>query len=200
MGNKKKGGFVPIIGLVMLGVIVVTGGIAFLLLSKPQTNQQKPAPVMPTLTANQIESAQYTLPDFGGPFTFNANGAASTSSMQGKANAAEPITLSANLLSDKTAFGDLNGDGAIDAVVPVVEQLGGSGSFYYLVAFLNDNGRPKEAATALLGDRIVVNSITIENGEIAVDMLDHGQNDGTCCATMPVIKHFKLEGTALSSR
>ena len=196
---KNKEGIVQItIALIILGLIVAAGGIYFGLTGTPKipkstTTENKPV----SLTLNQIKSAEYTLPDFGGPFTFNPSGTATTSADEGKGDAGATLTYTATLMSDKTTFGDLNGDGSPDAVVPVVEQLGGSGSFYYLVAFLNDNGQPKEVATQLLGDRIVVNSIAIKDGEIAVAMLDHGPNDGMARATMPVTKYFVLQNNSL---
>ncbi|MCL4392329.1 hypothetical protein M1413_03285 [Patescibacteria group bacterium] len=194
---KNEGGFSKIVTqLMVLGVIVI-GGVVYFAFEMPATNPQGSAPTALGLTANQIKTAEYTLPDFGGPFTFDADDTATTSAVEGKGSAGATLTYTATLMSDKTAFGDLNGDGAIDAVVPAVEQLGGSGSFYYLVAFLNDNGTPKEAAAVPLGDRIIVNSITIKDGEIAVAMLDHGPNDGMARATLPVTKYFVLQNSNL---
>ncbi len=194
---KNKEGFIPIgAALIALGVIIAAGA-AYFVFYKPQINQQKLSPSAPSLTTDQIETAAYTLPDFGGPFTFDADDTATTSAVEGKGSAGATLTYTATLMSDKTAFGDLNGDGSPDAVVPAVEQLGGSGSFYYLVAFLNDNGQPKEIATQLLGDRVVVNSIVIENGKVIVDMLDHGPSDGMARATMPITKYFVLQNNSL---
>lgn len=183
---KNNIGLAPITALIALSVMILAG-TAYFIFEKPQTATAN------NLTTDQIKTAQYTLPDFGGPFVFNANGEATTSILEGKGGAATGVTATANLISDKAALGDLNGDGKGDAVAAAVEQLGGSGSFYYLVAFLNANGQPQEAATELLGDRIIINAIAIQGGQITVDMLDHGPNDGMARATMPVTLHFKLQ-------
>lgn len=178
--------------LIVLGIVMLAGA-AYFIFAQPQ------AKTISNLTAGQVKTAQYVLPDFGGPFTFNAGGEATTSMAEGKGSAADGATMiaSANLMGDKIALGDLNGDGNGDAVVPTIEELGGSGSFFYLVASLNENGQPKEAATQLLGDRIVINSISVQNGQITVNMLDHGPNDGLARATMPVTKRFVLQNGAL---
>ena len=56
------------------------------------------------------------------------------------------------------AWGDLNGDGVDDAVVLLVENSGGSGSFVYMAAVLNQGGKPENVDTVLLGDRAQVQS------------------------------------------
>jgi hypothetical protein len=74
-------------------------------------------------------------------------------------------------LSDYNAIGDLNGDGAKDAAVVLVSDPGGSGTFYDLAVLVSQNGSPKHVATEALGDRIVVKSLAIQSGEIAITLL-----------------------------
>ncbi len=191
---KQKGGVSKIsTELMVLGIVVAVGAL-YLIFAKSTQTKTIPA----GLTAGQIKTANYTLPDIGGSFTFNDNGEYATSVSQGKGAVTPTITETAALMSNQIAFGDLNSDGKNDAAVPVVEQLGGSGSFYYIVIFLDDNGKPKEVGTKLLGDRIVVNSVKIENSQVAVAMLDHGPSDGMASATMPITKYFGFVDNAIT--
>ncbi len=102
-----------------------------------------------------------------------------------------------DFVKDFYAFGDLNGDGVDDAAVFLAENSGGSGVFTYVAAMLNQNGVPVNAGTAFLGDRSNLISVKIEDGIIAVDMVTQGPDDPLCCATLEVVKSFKLEGDEL---
>jgi len=64
-------------------------------------------------------------------------------------------------LGEPCAIGDLNGDGAADAMGVVQIESGGTGRFFTLVAWVNDGGSPRLAASTALGDRNGVGSITI---------------------------------------
>ena len=102
-----------------------------------------------------------------------------------------------DFLDDFYAFGDLNGDGVDDAAVFLAENSGGSGVFTYVAAVLNLSSTPVNVGTAVLGDRSNLISVKIEDGIIAVDMVTQGPNDPMCCATLEVVKSFKLDGDKL---
>jgi hypothetical protein len=95
------------------------------------------------------------------------------------------------------AFGDLNGDGVDDAAVILIESSGGSGNFRYLAAVINEGGAPVNVATQFIGDREQMQSITIEDGEITVDMVAHGPDDPMCCPTQEVTKRYQLRADQL---
>jgi len=78
---------------------------------------------------------------------------------------------------DTVAFGDLDGDSFADAAVILVTNGGGSGSFYEVFAVLDRQGAPAPVASAMLGDRIQVNSLMVQPGAIVVDMLTQGPGD-----------------------
>jgi LysM repeat protein len=102
-------------------------------------------------------------------------------------------------LSDPfVAFGDLNGDGVEDAAVILAENSGGSGVFVYLAAVVDQNGVPVNQATRLLGDRVQINTLLIDNGEIVLDMVTQGPDDPFCCPTLEVTLHFRLEADQLA--
>ena len=100
-------------------------------------------------------------------------------------------------LSDKMAFGDLNGDGEKDAAVILIINPGGSGTFRYLAAVINQNGAPNHVASQLLGDRVKVKSLSIKSGEITVKMITHGPSDPLCCPTLEAIQDYQLQGDKL---
>ncbi len=101
------------------------------------------------------------------------------------------------LFIEPYALGDLNGDKAEDAAVLLVENSGGSGSFVYLAAVLNQDGQPENAATTLLGDRAQVKSLSIADGQITVTLVTHGPNDPMCCPTQEETRVYRLESGQL---
>jgi hypothetical protein len=117
-----------------------------------------------------------------------------------------PLEPQENWLSrldpDLIASGDLDGDGAEDAAVIIRSQFGGTGIFVALAVLKNDGGSPVHLATDVLGDRVVVNAIAIERGEIIVDLLTFAppsspQWAGQCCPTELAVLRYRLEGTQL---
>jgi len=91
------------------------------------------------------------------------------------------------------AFGDLNGDGVDDAAVVLGSWTGGSGYYLGVSALSLQNGVPVNIASECLGDRVLVNSIAIENGEIVLSMVTHGPDDGLCCPTVEEEKRFRFD-------
>ena len=53
------------------------------------------------------------------------------------------------------AFGDVDGDGDLDAALILVQDTGGSGTFYYGAAAINEGGIYQGLNALFLGDRIV---------------------------------------------
>jgi len=84
------------------------------------------------------------------------------------------------------AFGQLNDDGIEDAAVVLVENSGGSGSFYYLTAVVSQDGGFANAATTLLGDRLALQSLSVDAGEITLQTLSHAPDDPMCCPSLQI--------------
>ncbi len=95
------------------------------------------------------------------------------------------------------AFSDLDDDGDADAAVILVERAGGTGTFYYVAAVINDSGVPHGEAIAFLGDRVIVNTMGISDGVIAIEGIAHKPGDPLCCPTLEVIWEYELSGGAL---
>ena len=100
-------------------------------------------------------------------------------------------------LHDPLAFGDLDNDGVEDAAVVLSYNGGGSGTFFSLLAILNENGAPLHVASIGLGDRIRLNSLEIAAGVITVKMVAHGPNDALCCPTQETTATFRLNRNTL---
>lgn len=96
------------------------------------------------------------------------------------------------------AFGDVTGDGVADAAVFLAENSGGSGVFTYLAVVSMQDDRPVNLGTAWLGDRGELVSVTIADGQIAVDMVTQGPDDAMCCATLEVVQTFALQNGELT--
>lgn len=98
---------------------------------------------------------------------------------------------------ERTAFGDINGDGQLDGAAILIENSGGSGSFYYLAVVLNQEGKPDHAASLLLGDRLQVQSLSVADGKIDLTAKRHAASDPQCCPSEVSDQVFRLEGNQL---
>lgn len=101
-------------------------------------------------------------------------------------------------MEDMISTGDLNNDGEEDAVSILVGSTGGTGSFYYLAASLNQNGHMVPVDTTFLGDRVIIDSLEILNGKIHIVYFTHAPDQPM--AEQPkqrVEKTFILENNKL---
>jgi hypothetical protein len=78
---------------------------------------------------------------------------------------------------EKPVYGDINDDGKEDAVLILSHDPGGSGTFYYAAAALGKGDCYKGANTVLLGDRIVIHGIGIEQGVVLIRYADRRSKD-----------------------
>lgn len=98
-------------------------------------------------------------------------------------------------LTDVATSGELNGEPAVGVIL--VSNGGGSGVFNDLAVVMEVDGQWTNVATTLLGDRISINSLTIENNQVVVDMVTQGPDDPMCCPTLQVVVAFELQGNEL---
>jgi heat shock protein HslJ len=101
-------------------------------------------------------------------------------------------------LTDRRAFGAVNGRDAVAAVV--VADPGGSGTFYDLALFFKGEGGWINVDTVLLGDRIKVHSVDMRENEIVVSMTTHGPGDAQCCPTQEQTQRFAVRADRLVAR
>jgi hypothetical protein len=72
-------------------------------------------------------------------------------------------------VSGDLVFGDLDDDGDEDAVFILVQDSGGSGTFYYVAAAVMMNGRYAGTNAVLLGDRIILKNLQIRNSLVVAE-------------------------------
>jgi len=180
------------LAFLILGLTVLACG----LFSPPEVVQIPVTQIVPTvlptavisaLTPDQVKNAKYQLVSRDAqPIVQLVNGA-----YQSTTDVSSPDFMSINL-TQQMAFGDLNGDGAGDAAVLLAENYGGSGVFVSLIAMLNQNGQPVQAASDLIDDRPQINSLSIKDGQIFLDATIHGPNDPGCCAAQSTQRTYQL--------
>lgn len=96
-------------------------------------------------------------------------------------------------LSDWLILGDLNNDHQSDAAIILTANMGGSGRFFYLIPVLWQTNNPLALEAILLGDRISMVSLNIENQQINVVYLGYSPEEAM--ATSPsreIQRHFIL--------
>jgi len=102
-------------------------------------------------------------------------------------------------LAEMAGFGRIAGDD-VDAAVVLIGSAGGSGTFIHLVVVRNDGGTPTPVATALLGDRISVRGIVVEDRTIVVRMRVRGEGEPFSSLSREVTRTYALEGAGLVVR
>ena len=112
---------------------------------------------------------------------------------------AEGSSAEAVIRLEQWALGDIDGDGADDAAAITIEQPGGSGTFFFVHALLNDSGTPRDRAFAFLGDRVRVESIAVHDGVIVVALYDRPETASFSEEpSIAVIRRFRLDGGELA--
>jgi hypothetical protein len=102
-----------------------------------------------------------------------------------------------DLAQTEPLLGDLDGDGSEEAVVVLTEQTGGSGIFVYLAVVGQSDAGLENLATSLLGDRVAISSMRIEDGSLIVNIVTAGPDDPMCCPTLRQEVSWRLESSEL---
>jgi hypothetical protein len=81
-------------------------------------------------------------------------------------------TIATTRIFDASTRGDLNGDGREDVVVLLVQDPGGSGTFYYVAAALRAEDGYQGTNAILIGDRISPQTVEVRDRTITVNYAD----------------------------
>ncbi len=168
--------------VVAFGLVVACGGK-----SKPASSAT--VATIAATAAPALDPANATYVIDGKPVTLT-NGKSDVPIAPGSAS--HRITT----LTSTTATGDIDGDGKPDAAVVITDTSGGSGVFSHLAAVLSSGG--SGAPTALLGDRITVNQVSVNAAKVTVTYVT--RPDGVPFSTppsVPVTKTFVLSDNKL---
>ncbi len=101
-------------------------------------------------------------------------------------------------LADLGAFGDLDGDEDPDAAVVTTTSGGGTGVFVDVVAVRNEDGAARPAARELLGDRVLVREVRIDDRRIIVRLRTRGAADPLTRLTQETTRRYALDGDRLT--
>lgn len=96
------------------------------------------------------------------------------------------------------ASSDFNNDGLSDTAFIFTQNMGGSGTFYYVAVALGDTNGCKGTNAIFLGDRISPQTTEIQNGKIIVNYADRKTDEPmVALPSVGVTKQFVLEGATL---
>lgn len=96
------------------------------------------------------------------------------------------------LVEDIHVRGDLDGDGVDEAAVLLAESAGGSGVMTYLALVAWRDGIPENRDTVLIGDRVQIRSLALDQRELILDFIKAGPKDAACCPTRKTRTIFQL--------
>ena len=108
---------------------------------------------------------------------------------QGSSGGTDSVSVS---VTDFVAVGDLNADGTNEVATLVSENYGGSGVFVFLAVYTNDNGTLTFQSSTMVDDRPQLQALSIENGEIFLEAVIHGQDDPMCCPALRTTRHYRF--------
>ncbi len=95
-----------------------------------------------------------------------------------KGSASRPVVT---FLDDLRITGDLDGNGTDEAVVLLNYAPGGTGQLFYLAVVTRRKSKIENIATALIGDRVQIRDVRIDQKRILVDVVQAGSTDAMCC-------------------
>ena len=107
-----------------------------------------------------------------------------------KGSASRPVV---SLVDDLRVIGDLTGDGEDEAVVLLNYAPGGTGQLLHLAVAARKKGKIENIATALIGDRVQIRDIRLEQRRILVDVVQAGPKDPMCCPGEVTTRSWTLD-------
>ncbi len=168
--------------LIILGSVIIFFGLAYVAFFLYINSRTAPADIG---TSPDVKNKMiYTIGDRN---FFMVNGRAEENS-NNDSSSKDVLTM-----FGEPVYGDLNGDGLEDAAVLLVNNLGGSGTFYYVAVAIKNNDNSYKATNALLlGDRIAPQTVEIHDGQAVYNYADR-LPDESMTAQPSVGKSFYIQ-------
>ncbi len=163
-------------------LLVILGGL--LSTSAPTLSKEislTPSPIAqlsPKISVARLKTATYTIPDQG---TYPLK--------EGKYHQ-DGVKVT---LLNPFAVGDATGNGQEDAAAILAVETGGSGTFMYLAVVTLAEGIVNNPDTYFLGDRVRVQSLTIKDQQIRLNLLKHQPDDPRCCPSELVSMAYQID-------
>lgn len=161
----------------------------------PAAHSASPAPVAerPAPTLQELKNASYKGVEEAGAAFMLAGGKWEGQPFAPGAASRPSVTF----VRDFRLAGDVDGDGAEEAVVLLAANAGGSGEMSYLAVVGRPGGNVTNIATAPIGDRVQVREARIARRRIVLDVVQAGENDAACCPGDLVTRTWELADAAL---
>jgi hypothetical protein len=159
---------------------------------QPTVQAPTEIPAIPQLTADQLKNAQYQLGARDDHAVVQLTGG-----QYQQGTDATTLDFAHVSLVDFISIGDLTGDGINEAAAILFENYGGTGNFGFLAIYTNVNGLPVFLSSVMIDDRPLINSMTIENGEVYLDAVTHGFDDPGCCPQLSTTRRYALVNNRL---
>jgi heat shock protein HslJ len=96
--------------------------------------------------------------------------------------------------------GDLDGDGAGEAVALLAVSGAGTGSLVHVAVVARRRSGIENVATALIGDRVQIRGARIEERQVVADVVQAGASDAACCPGDLVTRRWRLAGGRLEEQ
>lgn len=93
--------------------------------------------------------------------------------------------------------GDLDQDGADEAIAHLTYSSGGTGNFGYLAVMGRKDGEIVQKAIGPVGDRVRIREAHIAGRSVVLDVLQAGPDDGMCCPTELATRTLSIENGKL---
>jgi heat shock protein HslJ len=104
---------------------------------------------------------------------------------------------SVTLLDTPHLTGDLNGDGADEAIALLSAWPGGTGRFLHLAVMGRGEAGTEQLAIQSLGDRVQVRHAVVTAGRVELDLVVGGPADAACCPGDLVRRAWRLDDGTL---
>lgn len=166
-------------------LLVILFGVALVLAISCGKSTEKVETSQPVDVRRAVRNAEYQLQSVETPVRLSAGRYED-----------EPSRVSVQLLANVRS-GDLDGDESPEYVVVLASNTGGSGVFMELAVLSSSGKELTQRAAYYLGDRIKIEGVEIENGEILIDTITHGPEDAMCCPTQPEVVRLQLRNDEL---
>jgi len=104
------------------------------------------------------------------------------------------------LLRGSRVAGDVDGDHEDEAIVLLAENSGGSGTLLHVAVMDRTGAGIVNTATRVLGDRVQVRELAVEDGGLRIDVVRTGARDPACCPGELATYRWLVSGPDLTDR